>query len=111
LYEILEAHLGALAGREPAALVFDESHYRKDPRRKRTKAAIELSRRAPAQALRLALTGTPILNRPSELPSQLRLLDRPSDFGSGSKISRRFRARAATTACNGTCARTAMCGA
>ncbi|MGI8594292.1 MAG: SNF2-related protein [Solirubrobacteraceae bacterium] len=90
-YEIAEAHLERLTGRELRAVVFDESQYCKDPRRKRTKAAIELSRGADPEALRLALTGTPILNRPSELPSQLRLLDRLGDFGSGARVSRRFR--------------------
>ena len=43
-------------------------------------------------ALRLALTGTPILNRPEELISQLRVLGRLRDFGSGARLARRFRA-------------------
>ncbi|MFL5883784.1 MAG: DEAD/DEAH box helicase [Thermoleophilaceae bacterium] len=90
-YEIVDAHVDALVGREPLALVFDESHYCKQPRAKRTKACLALSARTPDEALRLALTGTPILNRPKELVSQLRLIDRLSDFGSGASIARRFR--------------------
>ena len=43
-------------------------------------------------ALRLALTGTPILNRPDELIAQLRVLGRLRDFGSGARLARRFRA-------------------
>ena len=93
-YEIVEAHLEGLASRELRSVVFDESQYCKDARRKRTQATLELSRSARPDALRLALSGTPILNRVSELPSQLRLLDRLGDFGSGARVSRRFRGEA-----------------
>ena len=44
-----------------------------------------------ADGLLLALTGTPILNRPKELVSQLRLIGRLEDFGSGAAMTRRFR--------------------
>jgi SNF2 family DNA or RNA helicase len=47
------------------------------------------------EALRLALTGTPILNRPKELVSQLRLIGRLDDFGSGAAMARRFRGQVA----------------
>ena len=46
----------------------------------------------PEDALRLGLTGTPILNRAEELVSQLRVLGRLRDFGSGARLTRRFRA-------------------
>ena len=39
----------------------------------------------------MALTGTPVLNRPEELVSQLRAIGRLGDFGSGARLSRRFR--------------------
>jgi SWI/SNF-related matrix-associated actin-dependent regulator 1 of chromatin subfamily A len=91
-YDILEAHLERLLGRSPRALVLDESHYVKNPRAGRTKAALALASGLPEDALRLALTGTPILNRPEELVAQLRVLGRLRDFGSGARLSRRFRA-------------------
>jgi SWI/SNF-related matrix-associated actin-dependent regulator of chromatin subfamily A-like protein 1 len=89
-YDVLDARLESLAGLEPGAVVFDESHYVKNPKAKRTKAAIELSARLPEDALRLALTGTPLVNRPRELVPQLRALGRLGDFGSGASFERRF---------------------
>lgn len=91
-YDILDHHAPRLHGRDPRALVLDESHYIKNPRARRTKAAVALAERIPADGLRLALTGTPILNRPDELVSQLRALGRLRDFGSGARLSRRFKA-------------------
>ena len=90
-YDILEAHGERLAARGLRAAVFDESHYCKDPRRKRTKAAIELAESVADDGLRLALTGTPILNTPKDLVAQLRLIGRLGDFGSGARLGRRFR--------------------
>ena len=91
-YDILDWHSDTLAGLEPRALVLDESHYVKNARAARTKAALELAGRLPDDALRLGLTGTPILNRAEELVSQLRVLGRLRDFGSGARLMRRFRA-------------------
>ena len=91
-YDILAAHLETLAARAPRALVLDESHYVKNPAARRTKVALELAERLPGDALRLALTGTPILNRADELVAQLRVLGRLREFGSGARLTRRFRA-------------------
>jgi SWI/SNF-related matrix-associated actin-dependent regulator 1 of chromatin subfamily A len=91
-YDILEAHADRLVELSPQALVFDESHYVKNPQAGRTKAALELAAALPDGALRLALTGTPILNRAEELVSQLRVLGRLGEFGSGARLTRRFRA-------------------
>ena len=91
-YDILDSHLEQLHGRAPRALVLDESHYVKNPGARRTKVALELAERLPGDALRLALTGTPILNRADELVAQLRVLGRLDEFGSGARLTRRFRA-------------------
>ena len=91
-YDILEAHAERLLSLQPRALVLDESHYVKNPRARRTKVAVTLAAQLPADALRLALTGTPVLNRPDELVAQLRVLDRLKEFGSGARLTRRFRA-------------------
>ena len=90
-YDILDAHSERLAGLGIEALVLDESHYVKNPRARRTRAAMELAGRLPPDALRLALTGTPVLNRPEELVAQLRVLDRLKEFGSGARLTRRFK--------------------
>jgi SWI/SNF-related matrix-associated actin-dependent regulator 1 of chromatin subfamily A len=45
----------------------------------------------PRDGLVLALTGTPVMNRPPELIAQLRILGRLGDFGSGAEFGRRFR--------------------
>ncbi|MEJ7751095.1 MAG: DEAD/DEAH box helicase [Thermoleophilaceae bacterium] len=90
-YDILEAHSEALVALGPRSLVLDESHYVKNPGAQRTKAALALAESLPEGALRLALTGTPILNRPEELVAQLRVLGRLRDFGNGARLTRRFK--------------------
>ena len=72
-YDILEAHLQRLLDRHPRALVLDESHYVKNPRAGRTKAALELAGGLPDDALRLALTG---LEHGPDMASMLPLIGR-----------------------------------
>jgi SWI/SNF-related matrix-associated actin-dependent regulator of chromatin subfamily A-like protein 1 len=90
-YDIVAARLGELRSIEPRALVLDESHYCKNAAAKRTRAVQQLSAVVPHDGLVLALTGTPVMNRPAELISQLRILGRLGDFGSGAQFGRRFR--------------------
>jgi SWI/SNF-related matrix-associated actin-dependent regulator 1 of chromatin subfamily A len=89
-YEIVAAHREALGRRRPRALVIDESHYVKNPQAKRTHAVRRLAASVPADGLRLALTGTPVMNHAEELIAQLRVLGRLEDFGSGARFSRQF---------------------
>jgi SNF2 family DNA or RNA helicase len=70
-YDILTSWLTELKGRGFKALILDESHYVKNAKAKRTKAAKALAEQTDTVLL---LTGTPVLNRPSELISQLEIL-------------------------------------
>jgi SWI/SNF-related matrix-associated actin-dependent regulator 1 of chromatin subfamily A len=90
-YEIVAGRLEALAALQPGAVVLDESHYCKNQRARRTQAAQRLCGAVPRDGIVLALTGTPLLNRPAELISQLRILGRLGDFGSGAQFGQRFR--------------------
>jgi SNF2 family DNA or RNA helicase len=87
------AHRQALARPRARAIVVDESHYCKNPSAKRTHAVRALAAAVAPDGLRLALTGTPVLNHADELIAQLRVIDRLSDFGSGARFSAQFRGR------------------
>ena len=89
-YEMVGRHRDTLARRAPQALVVDESHYVKNPRAKRTQEVRRLAAAMPKDALVLALSGTPVLNHPEELISQLRMLGRMDEFGSGASFKREF---------------------
>jgi hypothetical protein len=90
-YDIVAARLDELRALRPRALVLDESHYCKNAAAKRTQAVQRLSAAVPGDGLVLALSGTPVTNRPAELISQLRILGRLEDFGSGVRFGQRFR--------------------
>jgi SWI/SNF-related matrix-associated actin-dependent regulator 1 of chromatin subfamily A len=90
-YDILAARGPALAAAAPRALVLDESHYCKNASAKRTQAVARLAATVPNDGLVLALTGTPVMNRPPELIAQLRIIGRLADFGSGAQFGQRFR--------------------
>lgn len=81
-YDILEYWVPFLI--EFKAVVFDESHYCKNPKAKRTKAAIALADKIKEPII--CLTGTPVLNNPSELTAQLRILGRLQEFGGATKF-------------------------
>jgi SWI/SNF-related matrix-associated actin-dependent regulator of chromatin subfamily A-like protein 1 len=90
-YEIVAAHREVLARMAPRALVVDESHYVKNPQAKRTQAVRRLAASVAEDGLKLALSGTPVLNHAEELVAQLRVLGRLEDFGSGAQFTRKFR--------------------
>jgi SWI/SNF-related matrix-associated actin-dependent regulator 1 of chromatin subfamily A len=89
-YEVIGDHLDALDALAPRALVLDESHYIKSPGAVRTRAVLELAGRLGPNALRLALTGTPVVNRPAELAPQLRVLGRLDEYGSARSFERLY---------------------
>ncbi|HWH93195.1 MAG TPA: DEAD/DEAH box helicase [Baekduia sp.] len=89
-YEVVGKHYTTLARLKPKAVVVDESHYCKNPRAKRTQAVRKLAESVDRGGLRVALTGTPVLNHAEELISQLRIIGRLDEFGSGARFSRQF---------------------
>ncbi len=89
-YEIVHAHRERLAIARPKALILDESHYVKNPAAKRTRAVRRLAEALQPEALKICLTGTPVMNHPDELISQLRIIGRLEEFGSGARFKRRF---------------------
>lgn len=62
-YDILEAHLEYLITLEPKVLIADEVQYVKNPASLRSQALRELSKKV---RVMFGLSGTPIMNRPSE---------------------------------------------
>lgn len=89
-YEMVEHHRETLARLGLRALALDESHYVKNPNARRTRAVRKLADAVDPDGLRLALSGTPVLNHAGELVSQLRILDQLGSFGSGAEFKRRF---------------------
>lgn len=59
-------------------IVMDESHYLKNHKSNRTKAVKQLAKNI---KYRFALSGTPMINRPRELISQLDIIDRLETMG------------------------------
>ena len=110
-YDIVAARLDALCACSPRALVLDESHYCKNAAAQAHPGRPATRRGAcRATGLVLALTGTPVMNRPAELISQLRILGRLEDFGSGAAVRPALpRPGRTPCACTGTCARAASC--
>jgi SNF2 family DNA or RNA helicase len=71
---------------KPQAVVLDESHYVKNRSAKRTKAILSLTKKVPH---RIALSGTPIINRPAEFFNTLRFIS-PERFTSFWKFAERY---------------------
>ena len=109
-YDIVAARLDSLVARTPRAVVLDESHYCKSPRAKRTQAVQRLCAAVPRDGLVLALTGTPVMNRPAELISQLRILGRLGTSARAHSSASASAAPTPTTVCIGTCGRAASPG-
>ena len=82
-YDVLKKWLPELRRCKPQVLIYDESHSIKNPKAARSKAAAQLAKSVPHKIL---LTGTPVLNRPSELWSQLCIID-PKRYNSKSFFS------------------------
>lgn len=85
-YDILKAWLPFLLKHEPKAVVFDEAHFIKNRGALRTQCCLKLSESADSV---IALSGTPLTNRPVELWTILKAV-RPDLFPSFSKYAWRY---------------------
>lgn len=85
-YDILQAHLENIIKMKPEILIIDEAHKIKNEKAKRTKAIKELGKHTKNI---IALTGTPIINRPIEIFSTLNLI-RKDLFPSKWKFAERY---------------------
>lgn len=79
-YDILSHWQLYLQILKPRAIIFDEAHFIKNKKSKRTRAAINVASRA---EIRIAMSGTPVTSRPIELMSQLAVIDRLNDLTGG----------------------------
>ena len=71
-YDILYAWVSTLLKIKPKVCIFDESHYFKNNKAKRTKAVMRLAKNIKHV---IALSGTPIVNKPMEFFNVLKLID------------------------------------
>jgi SNF2 family DNA or RNA helicase len=74
-YDILDAWWETLLAEGVRAVIIDECHYIKNSKAKRTKASLKLARHSQVESI-IALSGTPIVNRPVEFFTTLNLLRR-----------------------------------
>lgn len=77
-YDIVKKRKKDLERIQFKSIVCDESHKLKNKKAQRTKAVKELADKI---SIRYLLSGTPIENRPSELISQLDIINRLNDLG------------------------------
>jgi len=77
-YDILGKWVESLTGVGFRIIVFDECHYIKNYKAQRTEAAKRLAK---GIEYRLLMSGTPLLNHPAELISQLDIAGRLDDLG------------------------------
>jgi SWI/SNF-related matrix-associated actin-dependent regulator of chromatin subfamily A-like protein 1 len=89
-YDVLVGWLPWLVTLGARALVLDESHKVKSPRADRTLAVKDLVKSIPGSGVVLALSGTPVLNRPEELITQLQVIGRMGDLGGERRYRQRY---------------------
>lgn len=77
-YESLHNYSDFIAEKNIQFMIFDESHFIKNYKAKRTQTCLNISKQA---EYIIAVTGTPILNRPHELVTQLDLIGKLDDLG------------------------------
>lgn len=89
-YDILQRHQKVMRLVEWDALILDEAHYLKNHEAKRTINVLGGEKVSPLRAKRvMALTGTPMLNRPIELFALLRFM-LPAGFSNLHQYAKRY---------------------
>jgi hypothetical protein len=79
-FDLLHTWADALVAEQFDCLIIDESHYVKDTKAQRTRAALKVAADVRSRrGMLLLLTGTPLLNRPVELVPQLMMMGRLQD--------------------------------
>lgn len=96
-YDILHFRLSELLRDDWDMIIIDECHKVKNEKAKRTQAFLRIAE--PCESV-LALTGTPILNRPIELWNIINLID-PDTFSHQKKFKNRYCWDGATRTYNG----------
>lgn len=86
-YDIISKHKDELLKTDWAAIGMDEAHYLKNHKSQRGEAAKELVK---GRKVIIALTGTPILNRPGELFTLISLLGRVKDVGGFKEFQKKY---------------------
>ena len=85
-YDILDAWAEWLSGYGAKTLILDEAHFCKNPKARRTKAVKKIARKF---KYKIAISGTPLTNRPSELFPALQII-RPDVFKSFFSFAREY---------------------
>jgi superfamily II DNA or RNA helicase len=86
-YEMVSKNLDKLLSIGFKAIAIDEAHYIKNYKAQRSVAVQTLSK---SIKVKLALTGTPVLNRPNEILQILCFLDKVRDFGGFKQFLNRY---------------------
>ncbi len=88
-YDLLEGREKLLASMGFRSAVYDESHYLKTWESGRSEVSRRLMQDLQPPMI-LALSATPLKNRPNELPSQLEVIQRLEDFGGRWAFQKRY---------------------
>lgn len=79
-YDTLKRDAAALRYLDLRGIIFDESHYLKSRSNKRVTAWKQFTKEKDPEYI-LLLSGTPLMNKPTDLISQLQILNRLHEFG------------------------------
>lgn len=85
---ILQKWMGELTEIQPVAIILDEAHAIKNPKAQQTKLVEQLAKDTGARII--ALSGTPVVNRPMEFWQLVKILGHAKTLGGWSEYKRRY---------------------